>query len=377
MRNTWRDLFRRLAAAITIFVATAWSSAMCYAARAYDDASDPVYADGWQGRVVDAQGTAVVPAGDNGGFGFGEWSFTSLLTFGGFRYDYANTDFHAIDDGLKAGTQYSNPHNSIGRAWALGSSPTSGGVPRAGRSFSLAIGETLKAVFDNPTRRQFFKGYQINLNGGAGADRNICYEDVECVAGSGAVRKAGLATFEYGTMGEWGLHDDIDTDIGVFDTDTSAAGAVFTVERTGMETYIATLVSTGGADFGPEVRTFDSPGTEVNWIEFTFFNGTTDTTPTLTERGTDLYIRSMEIFGGAPPVVPGDYNGSGTVDAADYVVWRKGDGSQSGYDLWRTNFGRTAGSSSGAAAHAAVPEPATGVMLLVLTTAVLIRVPRR
>jgi hypothetical protein len=377
MRNTWRNLFRRLAAASAVFVATAWSSAMCYATRAYDDASDPVYADGWQGRVVDAQGTAIVPSGDNGGFGFGEWNFTSLLTFGGFRYDYANTDFHAIDDGLQAGTHYSNPHNSIGRAWALGSSPTSAGVPRAGRSFTLGIGETLKVVFDNPTRRQFFKGYQINLNGGTGADRNICYDGVECVAGSGAVRKAGLTTFEYDTMGEWGLHDSADTDIGVFDTDTSAAGAVFTVERTGAETYIANLVSMGGADFGPEVRTFESAGVDVNWIEFTFFNGQTDTTPTLSERGTDLYIRSMEIFGGAPPILPGDYNSNGIVDAADYVVWRKDDGSQSGYDLWRTNFGRMAVNSSGASENAAVPEPATGVVLLALNMALLVCVPRR
>jgi hypothetical protein len=349
---------------------------MCYAARAYDDASDPVYADGWQGRVVDAGGVAVVPTGDNGGFGFGEWNFTSLLTFGGFRYDYANTDFHAIDDGLKAGTQYSNPHNSIGRAWTLGSSPTSGGVPRAGRGFSLAVGETLKVVFDNPTRRQFFKGYQIHLHGHGGSDGNMCYGGVECVAGSGVVRKTSLATFEYGTNGEWSLHDAADTDIGVFDMDTSAAGAVFTVERTGAETYVAKLDSMNGADFGPEARTFNNSGAEIDWIEFTFFNGTTDTTPTLAERGTDFYIRSMEIIGDAP-VLPGDFNGDGTVDAADYVVWRKADGTQPGYDAWRANFGRTAGVGAGAISNAAVPEPATGIILLVMSIAMLVHVPRR
>jgi T5SS/PEP-CTERM-associated repeat protein len=59
--------------------------------------------------------------------------------------------------------------------------------------------------------------------------------------------------------------------------------------------------------------------------------------------------------------LPGDYNGDGRVDAADYVVWRKNDGGQSGYDLWRTNFGRTAGSGavSGNAAASAVPEPSS------------------
>lgn len=37
--------------------------------------------------------------------------------------------------------------------------------------------------------------------------------------------------------------------------------------------------------------------------------------------------------------LPGDYNGDGTVDAADYVVWRR-DGSVLGYNTWRANFGR-------------------------------------
>jgi hypothetical protein len=61
--------------------------------------------------------------------------------------------------------------------------------------------------------------------------------------------------------------------------------------------------------------------------------------------------------------ISGDYNGDGTVNAADYTVWRNGgspDDSQAGYNLWRTNFGRTSGSGAGGSASAslAVPEPA-------------------
>jgi hypothetical protein len=71
-----------------------------------------------------------------------------------------------------------------------------------------------------------------------------------------------------------------------------------------------------------------------------------------------------------PTALPGDYNGDGSVDAADYVVWRKNIGSQEGYDTWRTNFGRTAGAASGALADAAVPEPASlalcGILLSLL-----------
>jgi hypothetical protein len=68
----------------------------------------------------------------------------------------------------------------------------------------------------------------------------------------------------------------------------------------------------------------------------------------------------------------GDFNGNGTVDAADYIVWRKGLGTtytQNDYNIWRTHFGETFGSGaallSAEPLSAAVPEPATLVILLV------------
>jgi hypothetical protein len=60
--------------------------------------------------------------------------------------------------------------------------------------------------------------------------------------------------------------------------------------------------------------------------------------------------------------VPGDFNGNGTVDAADYVVWRKTDPTPERYNLWRTNFGRTAGGA--ALSGAAVPEPTSWLLLI-------------
>ncbi|MFL6546578.1 MAG: hypothetical protein ACJ8LM_15560, partial [Candidatus Udaeobacter sp.] len=65
----------------------------------------------------------------------------------------------------------------------------------------------------------------------------------------------------------------------------------------------------------------------------------------------------------------GDFNGDGTVDAADYVVWRQGLGTlytQADYDVWRAHFGQTAGSGSGAIANAAVPEPITSLRMLIV-----------
>jgi hypothetical protein len=79
--------------------------------------------------------------------------------------------------------------------------------------------------------------------------------------------------------------------------------------------------------------------------------------------------------------LPGDYNRNGVTDAADFVVWRNtlnqsvargtgADGDFDGqitpadHDLWRAHFGQMAGSGAGVSANAAVPEPATFVMLI-------------
>jgi autotransporter-associated beta strand protein len=84
-------------------------------------------------------------------------------------------------------------------------------------------------------------------------------------------------------------------------------------------------------------------------------------------------IQSDEYFSGSGILsvgLPGDFNGDGSVDAGDYVVWSKSPsvygGSPAGYDLWRANFGLTsAGSGSGAhvGGSASVPEPAAVLLL--------------
>ncbi len=76
----------------------------------------------------------------------------------------------------------------------------------------------------------------------------------------------------------------------------------------------------------------------------------------------------------------GDYNSNGTVDAADYILWRKNQGSTNvlpndptggtigttQYNTWRTHFGQPPGTGSGltSASTSQVPEPASGVLLL-------------
>src|SRR5262249_45953045 len=68
------------------------------------------------------------------------------------------------------------------------------------------------------------------------------------------------------------------------------------------------------------------------------------------------------------PTALGDYNHSGSVDAADYVVWRTGLGTvfaSGDYDVWRSHFGTTISAGQAASFVAAsVPEPTTATLIL-------------
>ncbi len=74
-------------------------------------------------------------------------------------------------------------------------------------------------------------------------------------------------------------------------------------------------------------------------------------------------------YGVAPPLVAqGDFNGDGFVNAADYIVWRKNNGTTAGYQEWRDNFGTMSG--SGGAVATGAPEPGTLIMLAAVIPAV-------
>jgi hypothetical protein len=68
--------------------------------------------------------------------------------------------------------------------------------------------------------------------------------------------------------------------------------------------------------------------------------------------------------------IPGDFNHDGNVDSADYVAWRKSDGTQLGYNTWRANVGITS-APTGAEAQL-VPEPTTAMLLTTIAFASLL-----
>src|SRR4029077_2338709 len=97
--------------------------------------------------------------------------------------------------------------------------------------------------------------------------------------------------------------------------------------------------------------------------------------------GDHYYVDNVEIGTGPMPTVggvPGDYNGNGNVDAADYVLWRKGGPLQNevdtpgtvnaaDYPAWRARYGNPAGAGA-SLDSAAVPEPST-IMLIAAAVA--------
>jgi hypothetical protein len=85
----------------------------------------------------------------------------------------------------------------------------------------------------------------------------------------------------------------------------------------------------------------------------------------------------------AAPLLAGDYNDDGFVDAADYVVWRKNLGGSflpnetvslgvvddADLDAWKANFGNTGGPGSGVGnsnSAGQVPEPSSLALLLLI-----------
>ena len=138
----------------------------------------------------------------------------------------------------------------------------------------------------------------------------------------------------------------------------------------------ATLVpGVGATDIGGgALKTFDDETLDLLW---TLTNGTFQSDPgtfqvgriTLADASSASYtVKGWQADDALNPITimgtlngtPGDFNGDGKVDGADFLVWQRTDGTPAGLTAWQTNYGT--GALLGAATGA-VPEPTSVVLL--------------
>lgn len=159
---------------------------------------------------------------------------------------------------------------------------------------------------------------------------------------------------------------DVSNDYGIWATDST--GALQLIAREGDQLEVAPGDFRTISELDRTYHTANSNGWPSNFNnvgQIAFWASFTD--------GSQGVFVSNEVAG-----IPGDFNFDGTVDTADYAVWRNGLGtlySPSHLDIWRSNFGQTA--ASGATFIGGnVPEPGTSFLAL-LAAAALACFPRR
>ena len=210
-------------------------SGICSAQVAADYATDPTYASGWS-------------AGQNGGYGFGAWSFNG-------------TD-PALS--VQQGMSSSSP---VGTAWTLFNLSSTSGLSDVGRAITepggLQVGQTFETVIDNPTTTHFYRGWGITLNNGTDNDPG----------GDSTGQQLAAYHFEYFNYGQWTVSDLAgDTGTTLYNTDTAVAGMKLDITLTSATTYSLTMTPLGGSA-SPYTQTGSlKTGDPINWIQFELYN---------------------------------------------------------------------------------------------------------
>jgi autotransporter-associated beta strand protein len=183
--------------------------------------------------------------------------------------------------------------------------------------------------------------------------------------------------------------EDLTNPLGGLDPELLGSGQTLTVDGDATLTAGATLeldvVSPGIADRMDVGGTFTAggtlevtlvpgapapqPGDVFDILDFTSASGAfavfdlPDLSPGLSWNTANLlYSGVLEVVDG----LPGDFNKDGTVDAADFVMWQKNDGSPQGYNTWRAHLGMSSpGAGGDGDSPGSVPEPSAVPLLLI------------
>ena len=218
------------AMACALSAATAMMPGVCSGQIAADYATDPTYSGGWS-------------AGQNGGYGFGAWSFNG-------------TDMTPA--GQYQGMTTSSP---LGTSWTLFTHDNHTGLANAGRAINggLLAGQTFETVIDNPTAYHYYRGFDMLFT--SGPDNSPPGNN------TAALR---LSVFNSGGN-NWNVNDTGSMNTGLSSSTTGAAGMRLDLTLTSATTYSLTLTPLNGATAYTQSGTLAGP---ISYVDFRLWDGT-------------------------------------------------------------------------------------------------------
>jgi hypothetical protein len=223
---------------------------------ASDSASNPIYSGGWA-------------AGQNGGTGFGAWSFNGT-------------------DPTPAGTyQGISSASSLGTAWTVLANSSSTGLGNAGRSINggLQPTQTFQAIIQNPVNNAgiyTYRGFDILFT--SGTDNNVGGDN------SAALR---LSVFDYFNPSmNWHIND------------AGSQGTTLSAMTTGNSAMILDLIVGAGNTYSLSLAPESNPnspyltasGTLASSIDYVDFRNYNATSGGLNDPANNLSISSMEVI---------------------------------------------------------------------------------
>jgi fibronectin-binding autotransporter adhesin len=266
---------------------------------------------------------------------------------------------------VSSGSLANSPTISIASGTTLDVSSLTGGANFSGGRFSLASGQTLKGSGTIVGSIRVASGATIVPSNSVDADTPEGSPGILSIQGDYTQDGTGNLAIQIGgtTPGSTG-YDVLSvtgavTVAGTLTVAGTSAGGVFFAPTVGQSFDILTPTAGVSGAFSSTSSQWVADGELVHY------------STTYSANKVTLQVTSID------PLIAGDYTGGGSVDAANYLVWRKtlashlsaADGDHSGtidagdYSVWRANFGNVAAGGSSSATLASVPEPPTLWML--------------
>jgi|GEM_PF-1112072 len=217
--------------------------------------------------------------------------------------------------------------------------------------------EFYKAAYYDPTLNGGVGGYTEYgignaapvAEGPAGGSTSANYSQTDGIDGpSGNTywqTSGGLFTHNQNYLTDVGAYSSATSYYGLFDVDGNATQWTETAKANPFNANQELPISRGGS----WLQSTDGSGASYRPAQF-FATGSSSVS------SNNLGLRIAQLV----PTDPGDYDGDGDVDGADFLEWQRNDGTPSGLAAWQASYGN----APLVGAVTAVPEPSSVVLLL-------------